>query len=281
MVNEQIKFDLDTKQSLVVQSNSFAMARYDMSTLEQKMFLILLSTISKSDDCFKQTTFRVIDIAKIMDIHPNVLYRDLKKICKNLLSKVYEVSNSNGDWELINIIGYAKYEGKYGIVTFKLNEQAKPYLLQLKEYFFGFKLDNVLLLDGKYSIRLYQQAKSHLNLKSYTIYVDEFINELRLTQKSYSKYGNIKAKIIEPSLKEINSKTDINVSYEDIKLGKKVIAIKFYVKSKIHNQQKVIVKKSNKDGFNNFKSREYYYKELERKLLGWDDIDDKNPTCLK
>ena len=252
MVNEQIKFDLDTKQSLVVQSNSFAMARYDMSTLEQKMFLILLSTISKSDDCFKQTTFRVIDIAKIMDIHPNVLYRDLKKICKNLLSKVYEVSNSNGDWELINIIGYAKYEGKYGIVTFKLNEQAKPYLLQLKEYFFGFKLDNVLLLDGKYSIRLYQQAKSHLNLKSYTIYVDEFINELRLTQKSYSKYGNIKAKIIEPSLKEINSKTDINVSYEDIKLGKKVIAIKFYVKSKIHNQQKVIVKKSNKNSFNNF-----------------------------
>ena len=281
MVNEQIKFDLDTKQSLVVQSNSIAMARYDMSTLEQKMFLILLSTISKSDDCFKQTTFRVIDIAKIMDIHPNVLYRDLKKICKNLLSKVYEVSNYNGDWELINIIGYAKYEGKYGIVTFKLNEQAKPYLLQLKEYFFGFKLDNVLLLDGKYSIRLYQQAKSHLNLKSYTIYVDEFINELRLTQKSYSKYGNIKAKIIEPSLKEINSKTDINVSYEDIKMGKKVIAIKFYVKSKIHNQRKVIVKKSNKNSFNNFESREYYYKELERRLLGWDDIDDKNPTCLK
>lgn len=281
MVNEQIKFDLDTKQSLVVQSNSFAMARYDMSTLEQKMFLILLSTISKSDDCFKQTTFRVIDIAKIMDIHPNVLYRDLKKICKNLLSKVYEVSNSNGDWELINIIGYAKYEGKYGIVTFKLNEQAKPYLLQLKEYFFGFKLDNVLLLDGKYSIRLYQQAKSHLNLKSYTIYVDEFINELRLTQKSYSKYGNIKAKIIEPSLKEINSKTDINVSYEDIKLGKKVVAIKFYVKSKVCRQQKVIVKKSNKVGFNNFESREYYYKELERKLLGWKDINDKNLTCLK
>ena len=36
-MNEQIEFDLD-KSSLVVQSNHLAMANYDMTMLEQKVF---------------------------------------------------------------------------------------------------------------------------------------------------------------------------------------------------------------------------------------------------
>ena len=57
-MNGQFKFDLDSEKALVVQGNSFAMARYDMSNMEQKLFCILLSTISQKDEYFVLNDFR-------------------------------------------------------------------------------------------------------------------------------------------------------------------------------------------------------------------------------
>lgn len=277
-MNGQFKFDLDSEKALVVQGNSFAMARYDMSNMEQKLFCILLSTISQKDEYFVLTNFKVIDIAKMMDIHPNVLYRDLKKICENLMSTVYEVETDNGDWEMVNLFSYAKYKGKQGMVGFKLNIDAKPYLLQLKKFFFQFKLNNVLLLDGKYSIRLYQQGKSHLNLGSYIIPVDEFIKELKLFKKSYKRFSNIKARVILPAIEEINLKTDIVMDFEEIRLGRSPHSLKFYVKPKKQatispTKSSKPSKSSNKINFNNFEGREYDYDALEKRLLGWEKSD--------
>ena len=270
--NGQFKFDLDKEKAIVVQGNSFAIARYDMSNMEQKLFLILLSTISKNDDCFIKTNFKVKDLAEIMEIHPNVLYRDLKKICKSLMSKVYEVPSKSSDWELVNLFSYAKYEGKYGTVSFKLNLDAKPYLLQLKEYFYQFKLQNALVLDGKYSIRIYQQAKSKINLTKYIMSIEDFTQSLKLTQKSYKRFSNIKAKVLDPAIEEINLKTDIIVKYEEIRVGRSIHSLKFYVKP---NSQLKVATKNNKSktkiGFNNFESRKYNNDALEKALLGWDD----------
>ena len=45
-MEEQLKLDLDT-DFIIVQNNSLIMAIYDMTTMEQKLFLIMLSTIKK------------------------------------------------------------------------------------------------------------------------------------------------------------------------------------------------------------------------------------------
>ena len=276
---EQLRFDLDTEY-IVVQNNSLVMGNYDMNTMEQKLFMIMLSTIKKDDTSIKATSFRVIDLAEIMQITPQVLYRDLKDICKSLMSKVVEVKMDNGDWDIFNIISKAEYKKGRGIITITINKLSEPYLLQLKELFTAFKLDNVLCMDGKYAIRVYQQAKSNIYKGEYIINIDEFKKQLKLTQNSYSKYGNIKAKILTPAIKEINEKTDINLIVEEIKVGKKVSALKFKASNK-ENQQKVIVSKnrnspskSNINGFNNFVGRNYSIEEhsnIENKLLGWDE----------
>ena len=100
--------------------------------------------------------------------------------------------------------------------------------------------------------------------------------KLKLTQKSYKEYSNIKTKVIQPAIKEINEKTDINSTVEEIKVGRKVEALKF----KTSNKQKVRVKnkntkqaKSKGNGFNNFSGRNYTkeeYDNIENKLLGWE-----------
>lgn len=273
---EQMMFDL-SPDATVYQSNSLAMANYDMTTLEQKLFLILVSTITKDDDCFKESVFRVVDLADLMGVSTQMLYRDLKKICKSLITKVVEVKSDNGDWAVFNIISSAKYIGNSGTISLKINSEAKPYLIQLKKLFFTFQLDHILNMDGKYAIRIYQQAKSNLfKGNSYVIELDEFKKQLKLTQKSYTQFSNINLKVLTPSIKEINEKTDINISVEPLKIGKKVHSLKFNVEG---NKQKVIIKNTksnntvNPKSFTGYDQRQYTeneWNDIESKLLGWD-----------
>lgn len=275
-MEEQIEFNLSLSNELTVyQDNLLVFANYDMNAMEQKLLLIMLSTINKNDICVKTTSFRVMDLAQLMNVSSQLLYRDLKKICKNIMSRVVEIQKPNGDWDIFNIISLAKYKNKQGIVEITLNKQAEPYLLQLKELFTSFKLNNAINLDSKYAIRIYQQTKSYSYKKEYYVSIDNLKNQLKLTQKSYQNYGTLKSRVIDVAVKEINQKTDINVSYEEVKKVRKVIGLKF----KIRNKQKVIVNYqnnnknlNNKSSFNNFDGRNYSiedYKSMEERLLGY------------
>ena len=274
---EQLQLDLDSDY-IVVQNNSLVMGNYDMTTMEQKLFMIMLSTIKKEDTSTKATSFRVLDLAELMQITPQVLYRDLKGICESLMAKVIEIKKSEGGWRMFNIIEDADYIKGKGVVVLTINKKAEPYLLQLKELFTAFRLENVLCMDGKYAIRVYQQAKSNSYKGEYIINIDEFKKQLKLTQKSYKEYSNIKLKVLLPAIKEINSKTDVNIEVEEIKVGRRVEALKFKTSAK--EQQKVRVSKnrnlptkSNINTFNNFEPRPYtaeYQESLQNKLLGWE-----------
>lgn len=275
----QLALDLDD-QFIVVQDNSLVMGNYDMTAIEQKLLLILLSTIKKDDEELKTISFRVRDLADLMGITPYSLYRDLKKICKSIVGKMVELQNKQGDWIVFNIISYAKYRQSKGVVELKLNNDAKPYVLKLKELFTAFKLEQVLNLESKYAIRIYQITKSNIYKKTFVLELETLKKQLKLTQKSYSLYGNIKKKVIEPALAEINEKTDISLSYEEIKIGRKVEMLKFKVSQKKNNPVKIkpITKSNNKvlgsnfkeSSFNNFEPRQYDYDKLEKKLLGWE-----------
>ena len=56
-------------------------------------------------------------------------------------------------------------------------------------------------------------------------------NELGLP-KSYDKLCNLKDRVLKPSLDEITTNTDIDLSYENIKKGRSVVGFKFTVKEK-------------------------------------------------
>ena len=270
---EQISFNLDT-DFIVVQHNNLIMANYNMTALEQKLFLILLSTIKKEDTEVTKRIFRVADLAKLMNVTQHSLYKDLKRTCKTLMTKTIEVQKPDGDWDMINIIPTSKYHNAQGTISLKVNKDAYPYLLQLKKMFTHFKLENILELDSKYAIRIYQQAKSNLNRKTYIISLNDFKRSLCLTQKAYNSFSNINLKVLTPSIKEINNKTDIKISIEQIKVGRKVDSLKFNVyPNKItnvrYNNEHEDFMKSNKDII----APEYDYKKLEQGLLGYEDID--------
>ena len=273
-VLEQLSLNLDPEY-IVVQNNSLVFSNYDMTAMEQKIVLILVSTIKKNDTSIKQTSFRVQDLASLLEITPEGLYKDLPKICKSIMSKIIDIKNDNNDWEMFNLISYAKYKAKEGRIILEINKKAEPYLLQLKEYFTSFKLGNALFLDSKYAIRIYQLTKGSQFKKQVSFELHEFRKMLGIDKKTaYDRFSNITTRILKPSILEINSKTDIIIDYEVLKTGTKAVGIKFLMKPKAITEVAITTVKRSKNkktsGFTDYEQREYDFDDLEKKLLGWD-----------
>ena len=113
------------------------------------------------------------------------------------------------------------------------------------------------------AVRIYQITKGCL-FKGQLVYdVEDFKKTLKIDKKkTYENFNRISDKILNPSIAEINSKSDITVSYETIRDNRKVKTIKFIVKAKTNK----------KVSFNNFESREYDYDKLEAGLLGYEEV---------
>ena len=95
----------------------------------------------------------------------------------------------------------------------------------------------VLRLKKDYSLDFYHLAKKHQSMGGFQISLDELFEQLGLPE-SYRRIGNLKDRVIKPSLQEITTNTDIDLSYENVKLGRSVVGFKFTVKEK--NKPKVI-----------------------------------------
>ena len=145
------------------------------------------------------------------------------------MAKVVEFGmvNDKGQTELVQttFLSIARYNKNTGMVTLEFNKFLAPYLLELKEFFTTYKLKNALMLKSKYAIRIYEKCKCNAYKRNFIWTLDEIRNELCLTQKTYTIFGKVKEKILTPVIKELNDKTDLNISYEEIKESKKVVAI--------------------------------------------------------
>ena len=109
-------------------------------------------------------------------------------------------------------------------------------LLLLREFdalnpYTKYKKEVVLRLKKDYSLDLYHLAKKHQNMGGFQISLDDLFEQLGLPE-SYRRIGNLKDRVINPSLDEITKNTDIDLTYENVKKGRSVVGFIFTVKEK-------------------------------------------------
>ena len=109
-------------------------------------------------------------------------------------------------------------------------------LLLLREFdalnpYTKYKKEVVLRLKKDYSLDIYHLAKKHQAMGSFQISLDDLFEQLGLPE-SYRRIGNLKDRVINPSLDEITENTDIDLTYENVKKGRSVVGFKFTVREK-------------------------------------------------
>jgi len=216
------------KEYLVTKSNSLITFNYDLSVQEQKIILTLASMVQPDDTEFKEYKFRIKDFMNLLGIKDKSKYKEIPKITKELMKKVFEIKEGKDILQLAWLCS-ARYKTGEGMVILKFAPDLKPYMLELKGLHTSYKLENILSLKSKYSIRLYEILKSNLFKNHIEIELEELKNMVCAKEKAYSIYNNFKNKVILQAYKELAEKTDISFEFEEIKTGRKVTSLKFYI----------------------------------------------------
>ncbi|WP_461207647.1 replication initiation protein [Clostridium sp. DL1XJH146] len=232
---------------IVTKANTLITSNYDLSLEEQRIILTLASMVQPNDEEFKAYKFKISDFLKLLGIEDKRKYSRIPKITKELMQKVLEIEKED---DIIQVawISSAHYRKGTGTVELEFSPKLKPYMLGLKEFYTSYRLKNVLELKGKYSIRIYEILKSNEFKKIAIIEVDELRKILKVNSGSYLVYQNFKNRIILKAQKELKEKTDISFDFEEVKTGRKVTSIKFYIhKNNKKSSAKTIANKAKRE----------------------------------
>lgn len=229
-VDMSINQDLQIRENNIVsKSNTLIEANSRLNLVEQKMLLCLASNIEPNDRDFKTYTFPIKQFHNLLGLNGSTKYTELSKITKELLSKVIEIRAGE---ELIQVswLSSAIYNRNKGTIDMRFDPLLKPFLLELSSKFTSYRLANVVKLKSTYAIRIYELLKQYEDLKERTISLENLRYYLD-AMDVYPNYANFKQRVLKPSQKELEQKTDISFEFEEIKIGRKVQKIRFIIRS--------------------------------------------------
>lgn len=96
-----------------------------------------------------------------------------------------------------------------------------------------YQLLDILAMKSAYSIRIYELLKSYAGLKKKVFELDDLKKKLMVEDiSSYNRFPDFRRKVLDVAINEINNLTALNVSYEPISKGRKVIKIEFHMNMK-------------------------------------------------
>lgn len=228
---------LAVRHSMVVKANELIQkSRFSLSLQQQKIILYLISQIQPRDEEFKQYEFSIPDFCKTcgIDDTSGKNYKSLKQALKDIRDKSLWITLPDGRETIVSWIEKAYINSKSGTVQVKLDEDMKPFLLQLKSNFTQYELIWTLNFRSKYSIRLYELIKS-IHYKELETYVKEVqLDKLKqlLDAQGYKTFCDFHSRVLKPAVKEINEFSDKTLSYELIKQSRTVVAVSFTIGTK-------------------------------------------------
>jgi len=236
--------DKSNNQLTVVKHNSIVEAGYRLSIYENRILLTCISRIDSMGEIGINDTFTVTvdDLVGLNDLSSKSAYRNLKNAVDRLYERSVTVELPNDEVLKMRWVSSIKYIAKAGTVNLKFSQDIIPYISELRREFTQYRLNNVLMFKSNYSIRIYELlVKWGGNEK--TVEVDWLKKQFQLEDK-YQNIGDLKKRIIDIAMTEINQHSDMIVNYEQIKRGRNVVAFRFVYGLKNHPKQK------QKSGFN-------------------------------
>ena len=206
-------------------ANELNEVEFNLRSMSFDLLCVMLSQITKKDNKFKYYELFISIIEK--RINRKLNRTSLKKAATELKAATVFLENRAIKW-----FEFFEYDSSSGIIKVKFNEDLKPYLIQVPRKFTLVKLYSILNLNGYYSKRLYLLLAQYLKMTKWTYNLKELQELLSVSDSMKKSYSNFKLRVLEPAIEDINKKSNIIVSYEEMKISRTVISIMFRIKSK-------------------------------------------------
>lgn len=243
-IEGQLSFDfcLDTR-NYVVQANNLIGGKQALKLNSAKLIRAAIMQIVPEDAELKPYIITIKDLAELLGVPASNIYRDIEEITDDIIKNPVYVREEKAGKTIRFIkmpwVTRCEYKADAG-VALKLNEDLKPFLINLKEHYTQYTLDSVLAMKSVYAIRIYELIQSKIMSRmlpkdgtKIEISVQE-IRECCDCEDRYPAFANFRDKVIDKAVNEINRVTLYRVGYSYTKKGRAVVGIVFCVNMVYH-----------------------------------------------
>ncbi|RUQ92924.1 replication initiation protein [Legionella septentrionalis] len=227
-------------------SNMLVDASYQLSLWEQRLILAALSQIKPQTKVSKEVTISASNYAELMQISMKNAHRELYQAAEKLYERSVVIRHEDHTEEFRWIQKKAIYHKGEAKVSFTWSDDVLIYISELSGRFTSYRLADVAQLRTSYAIRIYELLMRFNKTKVRWIDLTDFRSLLKLEDK-YPLFRDLNKWVIKPSIKEINTHSNLQVYFSTRKEGRNVSKLYFDFEEKKQMQfsfEKLI---SNKD----------------------------------
>ena len=224
---------------LIVKDNALMNASYNLALVEQRLILLAIleaRETGKGINANDPLTVHASSYINQFNVERHTAYQALKDACKDLFARQFSYQekrergriNITSRW--VSQIGYMDDTATVEII---FAPAVVPLITRLEEQFTQYDIEQISELSSAYAVRLYELLICWRSTgKTPIIDLTEFRKRLGVLDTEYTRTDNLKMRVIELGLKQINEHTDITASYEQHKKGRTITGFSFKFKQK-------------------------------------------------
>ena len=234
---ERIKSRPVKSTDRVIESNTLARAEYRMTANENRLLKVAVSKLDSNladADQLQDIPIAAQEFVALFETEPKNAYRDMSEASARLLNRKITVSDEKQKitYNLLTQVAYIKNDGT---VVITLNPRLAVHLIGLRD-----KFTKMIFEEGFRRLKLFSSQRLYEIMKSvesqghYEISIEGIKSRVLADSKKYKRFADLKKRVLEPALAEINTLTDIQVNYETIKRSRKIAGLKFTITKNKH-----------------------------------------------
>ncbi|WP_426243797.1 replication initiation protein RepM [Psychrobacter sp. TWP2-1-2] len=228
-----------SKGNLVVKTNQLNSALQNLSLPEIRIIQLAIVDARETNTGLSTDKPLRIDALRYAEIFETTRqngYQRMKDAEENLFNRRFSYIDERGRliksrW--VQQVTYLDDEGAIELVFTLAVVNGISRIDGAEDFFTSYLLEQTASMDSIYSVRLYELLVQWVAAKNTPLFeLDKFRDQLGIESHEYKRMGNFKLRVLDLAVKEINEKSDIKVSYSQVKQGRTITGFKFKVLAK-------------------------------------------------
>jgi plasmid replication initiation protein len=214
----------------------------DFTLNDYQVFLMLITKLGKidengnylqSENLQREHTLTALEFSHNFGLDVKNAYLLLKRAGSKMMKSFITLEHPElfETWQ-IGITSFAKYNQKQGSITIRFTEEIMPYLAQVKQKFVLYNIKEIANFGSLYTTRLYELIQEFKDTGVLLITVEKLREAFAVADK-FKLYGLFKQYTFAHACNEINDQTDYNITFTEIKTGRKVTSVQFEFKKTV------------------------------------------------